>query len=91
MTDYLWHGDAAAIAALTTTTEIDPDTQKSVSIPKQGISIIGPRILDGIAYVNVRTDLSLSIPEGVEITGTELSAAVIGVWSDSPDDINPTP
>lgn len=81
MTDYLLNGDPAIIARATTTTKTNEDGEIS-SAPKAGMNIIGPRILDGIAYVNVRTEQSFTIPAGVSVTGPELSAAVIGIWSD---------
>lgn len=82
MTDYLWHGDPTAIANATTTTQTSDDGATS-SVPKDGLNIIGPRILDGIAYVNVRTDQELTIPEGISVTGPELSVAVIGIWCET--------
>lgn len=65
MTDYLIHGTPADIDAL---------------VMGQA-NVIGPRIVDGVAYANIRTDDIIEIPAGVAVTGPELSTAVLGVWA----------
>lgn len=76
MTDYLWNGPVNVI--LSAIYEEDGKTLKS------GISgVIGPRTLDGKSYVNVRATVDLETPEGASVTGSQLSAAIIGTWFDS--------
>jgi hypothetical protein len=65
MIDHRWHGSPEAVAA---------------ALPGQP-NIIGPRTLDGIAYICVRADEPLAIPAGLSETGLELSALVLGVWA----------
>lgn len=43
---------------------------------------LGPATLDGISYVNVRTDKPFTVPDDCKETGPELSAAILGVWYD---------
>lgn len=73
MTDYLWNGPEAAVASAIY--EADGKTLKS------GYSVIGPRTLDGISYVNLRTDATLTLPTGLSVTGKQLSEALIGTWA----------
>lgn len=65
MIDHRWHGSPEAVAAA------------AMGQP----NIIGPRTLDGIAYVCVRADTALPLPAGLSETGQELSALVLGVWA----------
>ncbi|KXV58004.1 hypothetical protein AD947_07390 [Acetobacter tropicalis] len=74
MTDYKWKGTPEAIANLL--------YQGDGKTLKAGVQVIGPRILDGVAYVNIRTNDALTLPSGVSETGPELSDAVVGVWYD---------
>ncbi len=85
MTDYLWHGDPSTLSGALFDPVTDPDTQEVTQQPKAGLAIIGPIVLDGIAYVNVRTDQALTPPAGVTVTGPELSRAVLGDWAAAPD------
>lgn len=73
MTDYLWNGPEATVASAIY--EADGKTLKS------GYSVIGPRTLDGISYVNLRTDATLTLPAGLSETGEQLSIALIGTWA----------
>lgn len=73
MTDYLWNGPEATVASAIY--EADGKTLKS------GYSVIGPRTLDGISYVNLRTDATLTLPTGLSETGEQLSIALIGTWA----------
>lgn len=73
MTDYLWSGPEAVVASVIY--EADGKTLKS------GYSVIGPRTLDGISYVNLRTDATLTLPAGLSETGEQLSTALIGTWA----------
>jgi hypothetical protein len=65
MIDHHWHGSPEAVAAAV------------LGLP----DIIGPRTLDGIAYVCVRADAALGMPAGLSETGLELSSLVLGVWA----------
>jgi hypothetical protein len=65
MIDHHWHGSPDAIA---------------VAIADRP-NVIGPRLLDGIAYVCVRADVPLDTPPGLLETELELSALVLGVWA----------
>jgi hypothetical protein len=65
MIEYLIHGAPKAVAA----------------IVKEQANVIGPRIVDGVAYANIRTDDVLKLPVGVSVTGPELSTAMLGVWA----------
>lgn len=73
MTDYLWSGPEATVASAIY--EADGKTLKS------GYSVIGPRTLDGVSYVNLRTDATLTLPAGLSETGEQLSIALIGTWA----------
>lgn len=73
MTDYLWNGPEATVASAIY--EADGKTLKS------DYSVIGPRTLDGISYVNLRTDATLTLPAGLSVTGKQLSEALIGTWA----------
>lgn len=66
MTDYKFHGPESAVKDAL-------DGQKSV---------LGPRTLDGVSYANVRSDEAITLPEGCEWTGPELSSAILGDWFD---------
>jgi hypothetical protein len=65
MIDHHWHGSPEAVAAAV------------LGRP----NIIGPRTLDGIAYVCVRADTAVPMPAGLSETGLELSALVLGIWA----------
>lgn len=78
MTDYLWNGPEATVASAIY--ESDGKTLKS------GYSVIGPRTLDGISYVNLRTDATLTLPAGLIVTGEQLSEALIGTWAPATTD-----
>lgn len=79
MTDYLWKGPEVTIAAAIY--EADGKTLKT------GYAVIGPRTLDGISYINLRTDAVLTPPAGISETGDQLSAALIGTWA--PAEVTP--
>ncbi len=66
--DTRFHGPPDAVAAL-------------IASLGDGANVIGPRLLDGVAYACVRADAPLALPAGLTVTGAELSAAVIGVWA----------
>lgn len=74
MTDYKWKGTPEAISNV-----IYQNDGKTL---KNGLQVIGPRTLDGISYVNIRTNQTLTAPEGVTDTGPELSDVIVGVWYD---------
>lgn len=80
MTDYTLHGAPSDIDALIYTGQTD---ENGVDILRTGLQVIGPRELDGVSYVNVRTGSTLAVPEDVSETGPQLSAALVGVWSDA--------
>lgn len=82
MTDYLWNGPEATVASAIY--EADGKTLKS------GYSVIGPRTLDGISYVNLRTDATLTLPAGLSVTGKQLSEALIGTWAPATTDATVT-
>lgn len=69
--DYVFHGDPDKVN----------DKLNDIASDK-AYSILGPRTLDGVSYACVRTDSDFSIPEGCEVTGPELSAAILGSWFD---------
>ena len=76
MTDYKLKGTQEVISGLIYSDE-------TTSTLKPSLQVIGPRVLDGIAYVNIRTDEDLDISgTGISQTGPELSDAVVGVWYD---------
>lgn len=76
MTDYKVKGTQEVISDLIYSDE-------TTSTLKPSLQVIGPRVLDGIAYVNIRTDEDLDISgAGISQTGPELSDAVVGVWYD---------
>ncbi|MCR0981830.1 hypothetical protein [Roseomonas populi] len=69
MTDYLdlrWHGPARRMNAAL------------AALPPAAVQA-GPRVLDGIAYVLRRESEARPLPDGLEVTGAELSAAIVGV------------
>lgn len=66
MTDYKFHGPESIVKDAL-------DGQKNV---------LGPRTLDGVSYANVRSEEAITIPEGCEQTGPELSSAILGDWFD---------
>jgi hypothetical protein len=84
MTDYLWHGDPAAIAGAVFDSATDPVTHLAIQQPKPGLSLIGPRVLDGVAWVSIRTDATLTPPSGVTASGPETSLAILGTWAADP-------
>jgi hypothetical protein len=76
---YKWKGQPEMIGAL-----IYQEDGKTL---KSGLEVIGPRTLDGVSYVNIRTDQPLTLPDGAAETGPELSDAVVGIWYEPPTDI----
>lgn len=74
--DYKLNGPADAVAALV--------FLKDGKTPRKGFQVIGPRTLDGLSYVNVRTDNNLTVPKGIQATSPELSSALIGDWYEPP-------
>lgn len=76
---YKWKGQPDTISDL-----IYQEDGKTL---KSGLEVIGPRTLDGVSYVNIRTDQSLTLPDGAAETGSELSDAVVGIWYEPPTDI----
>ncbi|HWL80114.1 MAG TPA: hypothetical protein VNR89_04115 [Roseomonas sp.] len=72
--DNLWNGPLETVAAAI---EGQPN-------------VLGPRDLDGVAYVNVRTDAALPIPAGLKRTGPELSAVILGVWAVAEPEVQST-
>lgn len=76
MTDYKMKGPEKSISST-----IYQEDGKGL---KDGLEVIGPRVLDGIAYVNIRTDLTLTFPEDVAETGPELSSVILGDWFNTP-------
>lgn len=66
--DYRWHGDPAVL-----------DAAMADIIAE---SVIGPVVLDGIAYVAVRALAPIERPTGLSDTGRQLSLAVLGTWAD---------
>jgi hypothetical protein len=62
--DHRWHGPPAAIAAATLGR---PD-------------LLGPRMLDGVAYVALRSTAPLPLPPSLARTGPQLSVALLGDW-----------
>jgi hypothetical protein len=65
MIDHRWHGKPEAVAAAT------------AGHP----NVIGPRTLDGVTYVCVRSESPLDSPPDLSETGPELSMTVLGVWA----------
>lgn len=79
MTDSVFHGP--------------PDLVKSAADEalSKGDSALGPRTLDGVSYVNIRSkDGQGSIPEGCVQTGPQLSQALLGMWFDAIPKTTPT-
>jgi len=69
MSDYAdmrWHGPREVLE------------QALLSLPQPGAQV-GPRVLDGIAYVLRRAHEPTAMPDGLEATGIELSTAILGV------------
>lgn len=69
--DYAFHGDPDKVN----------DKLNDIASDK-AYSILGPRTLDGVSYACVRTGNSFSIPDGCEVTGPEISGALLGGWFD---------
>ena len=69
MTEYVdlrWHGPAARMEAVL------------AELPAAAVQV-GPRGLDGTAYVLRRERAAIPLPKGLKGTGEELSAAILGV------------
>ncbi|HEY8609675.1 MAG TPA: hypothetical protein VIL69_00100 [Roseomonas sp.] len=69
MSDYVdmrWHGPE------------DTMEQALLSLPSPAVQV-GPRTLDGIAYVLRREHEPKPLPGGLDATGAELSVAILGM------------
>jgi uncharacterized membrane protein len=84
MTDYLWNGSLADVNAAIYVSVVNPLTQVATNQLVAGYSVIGPTVMDGVAYVNVRTDAVLTTPAGLSVIGVQLSRSVLGDWADVP-------
>jgi len=80
MTDYLWNGPLPIITDAFYNNITDPVTLINTNVLVAGYSILGPVVVNGIAYVNVRTDYTLTIRPGLSVTSAILSSAIVGDW-----------
>ncbi len=69
--DHRWHGPADAMTAA-----LD-------SLPPPLVQV-GPRVLDGTAYLLRRDAGPVPVPDGLAPTGSELSVSLLGIVADRP-------
>lgn len=80
-----WSGTPAAVAAAlagygyqvnsgNSTTQIDPTKQGSL------VGVTGYTVLDGVAYVLVRSTAAIPLPTGVTALGPQTTAAIAGTF-----------
>ena len=67
MSDYIDHRWYGAPAAMTAALQGQPN-------------VIGPLVLDGVAYATVRSETPLPVPPGLSAIGPELSRVLHGTW-----------
>lgn len=67
MSDYIDHRWYGAPAAMTAALQGQPN-------------VIGPVVLDGVAYATVRSETPLPVPPGLSAIGPELSRVLHGTW-----------
>jgi hypothetical protein len=75
---------AAVITALAARGfQVNPDGTTSLIDPTlnaAGLTVTGYRVLDGVAYVLVRTPAGISVPAGLTVLGAQQTAAISGVF-----------
>ena len=78
-------GTPAAVAAALTARgfQVNADNTISMVDPTQntdGLIVAGYRVVDGTAYILVRTPQALAIPAGLTVLGPQLTNAMVGVF-----------
>jgi hypothetical protein len=63
--------------------QLNPDGTTSLIDPTlnaAGLTVTGYRVLDGVAYVLVRTPAGIAVPAGLTVVGAQQTAAISGVF-----------
>ena len=70
--NYSWHGPPAAMNAILKVLRASPIASQ--------LSIIGPFVVLGVAYIKIRTEHTLTLPSGGNLTPSAVADTMMGTW-----------
>jgi hypothetical protein len=70
--DQAWHGPEASVSAAL----MALGWPEALAAPV--LVVVAPRVLDGVSYVLIRSSAPLALPDGLAVTGPDLSLALVG-------------